>query len=116
MLRKMLSDLIAAVDAGKKTDVVLRPIDRPRDRVFEESISKLGLLGAPMVESLVYVYGNLGGFRQALEVLSKEHGSMSDNEFKGRCVAAVAAIDRAVERGKPLLEELRGRASKRFWF
>lgn len=114
LIRSMLTNIVVAIDAGQKEKLVLRSFERPRDRVFEESIGKLGLLGSSVVESVVYVYGNIGGFRIALEIIAKDHASMTSDELRYRCQAALEALDRAVSRGEPLLQVLRERATRRF--
>ena len=75
----------------------MRPIERPKDVVYEKSIDKLGLLGAHAAEGVVYVYSNINAFRIALEIISRDHASMSKEELKARCVAWAGGTDMKLE-------------------
>ena len=88
------------------------------DWVFERSIEKLGLLGAETVESLAYVYGNLNGFRNAIETISEKHVEMEDSELKRRFEGALKAISCVQNKGDLLVITLKERAAQTFrpWF
>ena len=61
---------VASVAAFDKPNLQeLRPIERPRDLVYEKSVEKLGLLGARTAEGVVYVYSNINAFRIAFELI-----------------------------------------------
>jgi hypothetical protein len=116
MLKTMLLGIISAIDDGKREGISFRTIERPKDRFFDEAVGKLGALGSDFVEEIVYVYGNIGGFRLGLEVISKEFDNIGDAELRHRCVTCIAAIDRAGERSSTLLPLLRKRATEKFLF
>lgn len=111
----LLASLLAAAEQGAQSRLKLRPFERPRDRVYEDSVGKLGLLGVDLVESVVYVYSNIAAFRLALDLVMREHGTMDEVEFKARCEAARGCVDRAVARGASLLPALRARAIEAFF-
>lgn len=114
LLSDILNSIVSATELQKPSLEALRPIERPKDVVYEKSIDKLGLLGAQTAEGVVYVYSNINAFRIALEIISRDHASMSREELKSRCVACKAALDRAATRGEGLLRALRARANAKF--
>ena len=114
ILSEMLNSIVSATETGKPNLEQLRPIERPRDVVYEKSIEKLGLLGASAAENVVYVYSNINAFRIAFEIIARDHVSMSKEELKVRCLACRNALDRAAARGKVLIGSLRDRASAKF--
>lgn len=113
-VRGMLEQILGVVEAQTPGRIVLRPFDRPRDLFYEAAVQKLGLLDVAMIEDVVFVYGNLGGFRIALELLSKHHTEMIPEEIATRSRAAIEAIDRALDRSERLMPKLRSRATERF--
>jgi len=82
-----------------------------------EELSPWRLSVAPMmlVRDIAYVYGNIGGFRAAIGVIQTHGADMNNIEFRARVLATIGALDRAVERGAPLLEALRAKAASAFW-
>jgi hypothetical protein len=108
ILKKLLQTAIASVDSGNREKVFFRPIEKPRDFIFEKAVEKLGLLGPALVRDTVYVYvyGNLNGFRTSLGVISTHFREMSDDELKTRCVACLGALERAAEKAVPLVKAL----------
>lgn len=114
ILSKWLNSIVSETEFEKLNLERLRPIERPKDLVYEKSIDKLGLLGAQTAEGVVYVYSNINAFRIALEIISRDHASMSKDELKLRCEACNAALERAVTKGEVLLVTLRARANARF--
>ncbi len=114
MLSEVLKSLIGATENGKPDLGRLRPIERPKDVVYEKSIDKLGLLGASTAEGVVYVYSNINAFRMAFEIIARDHEKMSSQELQARCIACKAALDRAATRGEVIIGSLRARASARF--
>jgi hypothetical protein len=114
LISEFLDSIVSTMDGERPNLDALRPIDRPKDLVYEKSIEKLGLLGAPIAEDVVYVYSNINAFRIAFEIISRDHKEMSTTEIKNRCVACKAALDRAVKRGEVLLSKLRSRSTERF--
>jgi hypothetical protein len=114
LISDFLSSIVSATELEKPSLEALRPIERPKDVVYEKSIDKLGLLGAQTAEGVVYVYSNINAFRISFEIISRDHASMSKDELKSRCVACKAALDRATTRGEVLLGALRARASAKF--
>ncbi len=101
--------------AAEGKPLFLRPFERPRDRVFEASISSLGLLGAALVEDVAYVYGNIAAFRLAFELVTTHHSTLASHEIVVHCSAAMDALDRAVSRGESLIDGLKCRADKSFF-
>lgn len=114
MIINMMDRIISDIDLGKRNTKFLRPFERQRDRVFEDVVSKLGLLGVSFAENIVFVYGNIGAFRIAMEIIARDEKDMADEELRGRCVACKEAVLRAVERGTDLIVNLRARAHQPF--
>lgn len=114
LLSEMLSSIINATEFEKPDLERLRPIERPKDLVYEKSIDRLGLLGANTAEGVVYVYSNINAFRIAFEIISLDHASMSKDELKARCIGCKSALERAVNKGEELLVTLHARANARF--
>ena len=114
ILSDMLNSIVGASEIEKPNLEQLRPVERPRDVVYEKSIDKLGLLGASSVESVVYVYSNINAFRIAFEIIARDHAAMSKEELKVRCIGCKKALDRAATRGEDLIGSLRARACARF--
>jgi len=93
--------------AGKK--ITLRPFERATDMFFDASVTKVGLLGAPLVEHVVFIYSNLRAFRLALDLLIRDHDLMTSQEFILRCDACLERINAAQQRGivaMPLLRKM----------
>lgn len=114
LLKAMLDSIAQSISQGQRQAVILRPFERPRDLVFEESVGKLGLLGPELVEDVVFVYSNIRAFRMAFELLTHSASEMSDDELLNRCAACKDALARASERGEPLVVSLRARATQAF--
>lgn len=114
MLVLTLDTIINAIDSSTRQPTFLRPIERPRDLVFEDSVGKLGLLGAELSESVVYVYSNIRAFRVALEIIARDESDMTNIELRARCVLCKDALQRAVTRGNDLIKNLRYRSTQRF--
>jgi len=107
LIRDVLQAAINALDMNNREIIIFRPFEKPKDVVFEKVIEKLGLLGPKLVEDSVYVYGNLNGFRVSFGLISMHFEEMSDSELRERSIACLAALNRAAERGTPLIEKLR---------
>ena len=114
ILSEMLSSVVSATEIEKPSLEQLRPIERPKDVVYEKSIDKLGLLAADAAEGVVYVYRNINAFRIAFEIIARDHAMMSRDELRVRCIACKNALDRAATRGEVLVGSLRARASAKF--
>jgi hypothetical protein len=114
MLQEAIQGWIAAITTGKRDLIPFRPIDRPVDLFFEEVVGKLGLLGASTVEGVVYVYSNLRAFRMAMEMVVSANAEMTNDELSQRCTKCLEALQRASERGIPLVAALKLRAQQRF--
>jgi hypothetical protein len=114
-IRKALDFYEAAVHGKYRDRIKFRAFDRPKDVFYEANAAKLGLLGADLVREVVYVYGNLGGFRTGFGMLMAHGADMGDEEFLGRVRATRDAFDRAQKRGEPLLEALNTKATEAFW-
>ena len=102
MLLEMLDSMISAVEAKQKDKLSFRMFERPTDLVFEDAVSKLGLLGAKAAENVVYVYSNIRAFRLALELIMKDGREMSEEEILRRCVSCKECLERALSRGPAL--------------
>lgn len=109
-----LDFVINAIDTKARKPTFLRPIERPRDLVYEDAVKKLGLLGAKLPEDVVFVYSNINAFRMAFEIIVSNEKDMTDEELRLRCVACKEAMNRAVSRGAELLRDLRARANAPF--
>lgn len=114
LLKTSLDAIVQAIESGQREAISLRPFERPRDLVFEESVSKLGLMGPSLVEDVVFVYSNIRAFRVAFELITRSSAEMSDDELSKRCIACNDALARAAERGEPLVRALRSRATQAF--
>ncbi|RYX79941.1 hypothetical protein EON83_30650 [bacterium] len=110
----MLDTIITAVDSNSRKTTYLRPIERPRDFVYEDAVKKLGLLGTHLSENVVFVYSNIGAFRIAMEIIARNEKEMSDEELKLRCIGCREAVTRAGAKGSVLIKDLRERANKPF--
>ncbi|MEJ8859922.1 hypothetical protein WKW79_35610 [Variovorax robiniae] len=114
ILREMVGSWIAAIDGGRRTDLRFHPFDKPVDHVFPQAVSKLGLLGSSLVEEVVFVYGNLGAFRVAMEIISKKNADMGDSELRQRCLGCLQALERAAGGGEALVPKLQARSTQTF--
>jgi len=112
LIRQVLLTTINAIEAEARNTINFRPFEKPRDFVFEKAVEKLGLLGPALVEDIVYVYGNINGFRVSFALICAHFGDMSDIELKARCTTCPEASDRAVQKGTPLIAALRCVAGK----
>lgn len=111
-IRNMLTLQLA--NAKQNIPMTFRPFTPPNDPIFEAGVGKLGLLGVKMVEDVVFKYQNLRAFRGALKIISDEYTDMSSSELIMRFENCLQTIDRAMERGEPLIEMLRARANMQF--
>lgn len=114
ILSSRLDILIEACKTAKPPLDTLRPIERPKDLVYEKSIDKLGLLGASTAERVVYVYSNINAFRIAFELVARDHAAMSAEELSGRCIVCRDTLLRAATAGEVLIGVLRTRAAASF--
>lgn len=107
IIQKFLRDTIHAVETDNRGVISFRPFEKPKDLVFEKAVEKLGLLGPKLVEDIVYVYGNLNAFRTSLGLISTHFKEMPDAELRARSTACLEALDRAAQRGGPLVVALK---------
>lgn len=114
ILTEMLDQLIEGAEADSPALGFLRPMERPKDFIYEKSVERLGLLGASACESVVYVYSNINAFRQAFEIIAREHKEMSPLEIQSRAKGCQAALQRAATRGEVLLNSLRRISNAKF--
>jgi hypothetical protein len=114
MLQEVIQGWITAIATGKRDLIPFRPIDRPVDLFFEDVVGKLGLLGASAVEGVVFVYSNLRAFRMAMEMVVSANSEMTDDELSQRCTRCLEALQRASEKGVPLVAALKVRSQQRF--
>jgi len=114
MIVAMLNGIVSNIDSGQRKATFLRPFERPRDRVFEDVVGKLGLLGVLLSEDVVFVYSNIGAFRIAMEIIARDEKEMTDEELRLRCAACKEAVERAAARGADLIIKLRTRAHQPF--
>jgi hypothetical protein len=110
IIQEVLRATIHAIETGARNTVSFRPFEKPKDFVFEKAVEKLGLLGPKLVEDTVHVYSNLNAFRVSFSLISTHFKEMPDHEIHARCVACLDAIDRAVQRGRPLVTALKNLA------
>lgn len=113
-LEAMIRSWIAAAKAGRLSELKFRPFDKPTDMFFDVSVAKVGVLGAPLVGHVVYIYANLRAFRLALDLITKHHADMGKEEFLARCEAALERLDRAENRGIFAMPYLKKRAGLKF--
>lgn len=111
-LDAMMTGFVEACTTGTRSQLTLREIERPKDLYFEEVVGRLGLLGADIVEPVVFVYSNVRAFRLALEIISRHHREMSDEEFLQRCLACHACLKRAGSRRQEVLTKLKERSTR----
>lgn len=111
ILTELLDSIIATIDAGERKSIVLRPFERPVDLIFEDAVGKLGLLGAQLVEDVVFVYSNIRAFRVAFELICRDAEEMADAELRRRCLVCREALDRAVSKSS-VIQDLRQLSSQ----
>lgn len=114
ILQEMIQGWVTEVRGGRRDLIPFRPIDRPTDAFFDEVVGKIGLLGAATVEDVVFVYSNLRAFRMVMEMIATANSSMVDDELVQRCERCLAALQRASDRGVPLIAALKARAEQTF--
>ncbi len=114
MIVNTLDAIIESIDSKTEKQIYLRPIERPRDFVYEDAVKKLGLLGAKFSENVVFVYSNIGAFRAAMEIIARDEKDMPPDELRARCISCKGALDRARTRGANLVHDLQQRANARF--
>lgn len=114
MLQEAIQGWITAIGAGKRDLIPFRPIDRPVDLFFEDAVGKLGLLGASTVEGVVFVYSNLRAFRMAMDMVISANAEMTNDELSQRCTKCLEALQRASDKGIPLVATLKARSRQRF--
>lgn len=103
LLRNALSQILAALKANQ--DIKLLKVDKTTDHIFENSVSKLGLLESDLIEDVVYVYENIGAFRVAMSLAAeREEG---DPQKALLIESSLAALERAASRGADLPDRLR---------
>ncbi|TBO32564.1 hypothetical protein EYS42_05075 [Aquabacterium lacunae] len=79
--------------------------EKPNDRVFDSCVAQIGLLGPELADDLAYTYNNINAFRVSIQAASD-----IDSDPAGQAAllsGALAAMERANERGKTLPERLR---------
>ena len=106
-IREILFATISAIETGTRSEISFRPFEKPRDFVFEKVVGKLGLLGPALVEDIVYVYGNINAFRVSFALICAHSSDMADIELKARCNACLDALERADQKGSPLVTALK---------
>lgn len=111
-LREMIEDQIKCVKNGQRP--AFRIFDTPNDPIFDSAVSKLGLLGSEMVEDVVFTYQQIRAFRIAFGLINKEHSAMTDDEILSRLGKCAETINRAAERGEPLIINLKNRAKQQY--
>lgn len=114
ILEAAFTNWMRLVGIGDRDHIPFRTIERPKDLVIDEMVPKLGLLGAKRVEMVVTVYANLRAFRIGLELITKEHGSMPDDELMGRLQTLLITLDRAGKAAEVLVPELHAMAELPF--
>jgi hypothetical protein len=107
MLKEVLNKTVEALDTQRRSNVIFRPFEKPKDFVFEKAVEKIGLLGPTLVEHTIYVYGNLNGFRVAFGIISNHYAEMSDAELRARSLTCLQALEHAEQRGIPLVSALK---------
>ena len=116
IIQQALSSTIQAAENGKRETLNFRPFEKPKDFVFEKAVEKLGLLGPQLAEDIAFVYGNLNAFRSSFVLISTHFKEMSNEELKVRSTACLEALNRAAERGGPLILSLKRVANECFIF
>lgn len=113
LLRNVLNQYLTQIQAGGQ--ISFRQFEIPHDPIYDEIVGKLGLLGPRTTEDVVFTYQQIKSFRTALALIHAEHKSMSTAELLLRIQNCVVALDRASERGAPLVFRLRKRARRRYF-
>ena len=83
--------------------------------IFEANVEKIGLLGSKLANDVAFVYEQIRAFRVAFHQLSIHHKEMTPEWRAATVTSCEKAIDRATNRGKPLLASLASHAKKRYW-
>lgn len=95
LMQRVLAEMTRCAEQGTHRELSLRPFEKPLDRFFEASVSKVGLLGPELAERVIYIYSNLNAFRMTLILISEKHSEMSDVEFHSRVTVCVQLADKA---------------------
>lgn len=102
------------VEIGRKDQLKFRGFEKPTDRFFEEVVGKLGSLGPDLAGRILYVYGNLNGFRSAFVLIHEKHQDMDGPELLARIALCGEALERAADKGEKLIADLKARAAAEF--
>lgn len=91
-----------------------RAFEVPTDPLFDVVVGRLGLLGAKMVEDVVFTYQQIRAFRFSYSIISKEYQNMAPEELIRRLNVCVECLDRAADRWNVVVPALKKRAAERY--
>ncbi|KWC67485.1 hypothetical protein [Burkholderia ubonensis] len=87
----------------------------PNSPIFEANAEKIGLLDPDSARDVAYVYEQIRAFRLALNMLSKHQAEFGVDWRTSLAKSCTTAIERAEDRGRPLVERLKRHAKASYW-
>lgn len=112
ILNDQLSKMIVAFENGAV--IKLPKLDKPTDRVFDSCVAQIGLLGPDLAEATAYVYNNINAFRVAF--IASSDPEISNIQQAQLIKNALAALNRANDRGSDLPKKLRTFANESYFY
>lgn len=116
ILEKGMETMISMARAEQQ--IPFRPFSSPTSPVFEQSVSKLGLLGSPLAGEVAYLYENIRAFRLNFAVVMEHGNEMSSAELVGRLKHLLHTITNNRPRAEQTIVNLNAFANAQFrpWF
>lgn len=112
-IKDNLTKLHAIAEKGE--ELAMQEWPQPGSPVFEANVEKIGLLHPDLAKNVAYVYEQIRAFRLSLHLLSKHHKENNANWRSTIIRNAKACMERAENRGKPLVESLKKHAAASYW-
>jgi hypothetical protein len=112
MLEELLPKLINA--ANNQNKLTIPRIEKPTDRVFDNCVAQIGLLGPELAEDVAYVYNNINAFR--VSFISSSAPDLSSLQIAATLQGGLDAMNRAKIRGEQLPKKLRELASEKYFY
>jgi len=108
VLVKGLKGMVSMIQQG--TRPAMHEFLLPNDPVYESGVGKLGLLDSRLAEEVAFAYQQIRAFRLAYQLITKEHGTMKDDELSWRIRQAWEIIERNEIRAARLVSALQAHA------
>ncbi|MFM0391936.1 hypothetical protein [Paraburkholderia phytofirmans] len=114
LLRHFIGEMVDAL-RSPEGKVTLGEFDAPNSPVFDAGVAKLGVLGPALAQEVTFVYEQIRAFRITFERLSRQHKSMSNDQFAHSLEFCLMLINTAYERGTKLIADLQSYAKDGYW-